>query len=439
MTFNKNQIIVIASVFGAVLILILIFTGIIPGLKPKPEVVEQYEATLEFWGVFDTPESYRAGFQNFGTIYPKVTINYRGFSDPENYERNIIEALAEGRGPDIFMIRNTSLLNYLGKTTPIPNQKFNIFQLRRLFPEIVEQDFSNQENIFALPASIDTLALIYNRDLFNQAGIVYPPATWEAFKDLIPKLVKRESATKIVRAAAAIGGSNKTISRAADLLSLLMLQTGTKMVNENLSGSEIASQQAINALEFYTQFSDAAKESYTWNDTMPKDLDFFSAEKTAMIFNYSKSIPEIQNKNAFLNLAVAPLPQPKAAQKPITFANYWGYVVSRQSRFNNVAWDFILKLTTDEGNAKSYIDSAKKPPALLSLINQAVNDESKPNEAVFAKQTLIAKSWPETEPLTIQKIFSNAISSVITGQKSVKGALEEANNLVSQILSRRTQ
>ncbi|MDI6734329.1 MAG: extracellular solute-binding protein [Patescibacteria group bacterium] len=439
MAFTKNQIIVIAAILGLILIVILVFSGIIPGLKPKPEVVRHYEANLEFWGIFDTPEAYSEAFQNFKNIYPGVTVRYQGFSDPEEYERNITEALAEGRGPDIFMIRNSALLNYLNKIASVPNNKFDIYKLKRLFPQIVEQDLSYQENIFALPTSIDTLALIYNKDLFNQAGIVYPPTTWEDFKEIIPKLAKRESTTKIIKAAAAIGGSEKTVSRAPDLLSLLMLQTGTEMVGKDLNSAKLSSQEGVNAMEFYTQFSNAAKESYTWNDTMPKDLNFFSEEKVAMIFNYESALPEIKNKNAFLNIAVAPMPQPKTAKKAITYANYWGYTVSKQSKYSDVAWDFIIELTTDEGNAKNYANATLKTPALLSLINLVANNESNPDASIFAKQALIAKSWPEIDPMAVSKIFSQAISYIITGQKNTIDALEQANNEIAQILKRRSR
>ena len=34
----------------------------------------------------------------------------------------------------------------------------------------------------ALPLSIDTLAMIYNKDLFNTAGIATVPATWEGLQ-----------------------------------------------------------------------------------------------------------------------------------------------------------------------------------------------------------------------------------------------------------------
>jgi len=42
-------------------------------------------------------------------------------------------------------------------------------------------DFLYQGQPYASPLSINTLALFYNRDLLNEAGIVLPPVTWEEF------------------------------------------------------------------------------------------------------------------------------------------------------------------------------------------------------------------------------------------------------------------
>ncbi|MBI5733202.1 extracellular solute-binding protein [Candidatus Jorgensenbacteria bacterium] len=436
---SKNQFIFIGVILFLITIVTLLFLGIIPGLKLQPGGggPTEKEITLEFWGLFDGPDAYTATIQNFKYIYPHVTVKYRSFNDIKTYEHDLIEALAEGRGPDVFTIKNTDLLKYTNKALPVDPNKLSIYRLRELFPAIVEQDFAPQGFIFALPTSIDTLALIVNRDILNRAGIVFPPGTWEDFKSVIPKLTKKER-TKIVEAAASIGGSGKTVTAASDILSLLMLQTGTTMVKNDVSAAVFASELGLNALNFYTQFSDATKDSYTWNDTLPRDVDFFGQEKIAMMFGYSTTLAEAKSKNAFLNAFVSPILQPKSAVKHITYASYFGYVTSKQSKAPDVAWDFILELTTNESNVSSQLFVTKRPPALLTLINQAINDPSNPDMAVFAKQALIARAWPKVDSLNVDQVFSGLIESVITGAKNPGSALEEAQGSVTSILSRRS-
>ncbi|MEK7086866.1 MAG: extracellular solute-binding protein, partial [Patescibacteria group bacterium] len=399
---------IIVAVLGLIVVIFgLIFAGVLPGLQKNGKNPKKVQANLEFWGVGDTAQSYEEIFSNFKTVYPDVTINYRGFENADDYEIALLDSLAAGKGPDIFMIQNASLSREMNKIAPAPATKLSLLALRQ-FPKIVEQNFASQNSVYGLPLSIDTLALIYNRDLLNQTGVAVLPENWEDFTSLVPKLVKTDSAKKIERAGAAIGGSAKTIDGASPLLYALMLQTGTKMTSVDFKSATFASKEGLHALNFYAQFADAKNKTYTWNDALPNSLDAISQGTAVMIFNYASSIQKIKSRNAFIDLGVAPLPQPKTAGQALAYANYWGYVVSRQSKNQNLAWDFVIKMTTDAANANTYVKQTKKPPALLALIDQYLND---PNLNVFARQALIARSWPQADPKKIDEIFSRMIEA----------------------------
>ena len=221
MKLTKSQIIIVGVVGLLVLALLLIFIGVLPGLR-KEDPKASIKTNLEFWGVFDSEESYNLAVAAYRETYPGVTVNYRRFTDVAGYERTLLDALASGTGPDIFMMRNRSLPRDINKLVPVPAAKFSILALRNLFPQIVESDFVSGGAIYALPVSIDTLALYYNHDHFDQAVITSPPATWEEFEAAVPKLVKKEK-SEITRAAAAIGGSADSVENAVDILSLLMV------------------------------------------------------------------------------------------------------------------------------------------------------------------------------------------------------------------------
>ncbi|MCP6720140.1 MAG: extracellular solute-binding protein [Patescibacteria group bacterium] len=432
MNLTKPQLIIIGAVGLVVLVLVLVFTGILPGLKNEKGKIR---ANLEFWGVFDTLPDYETAVGNFKKIYPDVTVNYRGFSNVKEYETTLLDSLAAGKGPDIFMIRNRSLPREINKIVSVPPTKLSLIQLRNLFPQVVEADFAPQGAIYALPLSLDTLALIYNQDFFNQAAIIAPPETWEDFESLIPKLIKRDPEENITRAAAAIGGSLKTIDRAGDILSILMLQTGAKMVSDDFGAATFASNEGLNALNFYVKFADPESQAYTWDDSFPGALDAFSEEFVVMIFDYASAIPEIKSKNPFINFAVSPLPQPESADRSVAYPDYWGYAVSRQAgRYQNIAWDFVIALTTKTNNARGYFNKTRKPPALRTLINERLND---PDLDVFVRQALVARSWPQIDPDGIEQIFSGMIESVVTGGSSVRDAIEQAEESVTRLMQRR--
>jgi ABC-type glycerol-3-phosphate transport system substrate-binding protein len=432
---TRHQKIIISITGFIILIFILIFTGVIPGLRPGTK--ERPKADLEFWGVFDSISAYRPVIDQFQNLHPGIRINYRQFDDPRAYEKELINALAANRGPDIFMLHNTWLPKHYDKISPLSQEKLNFaVYSNQLFPEVVTQDFTSNKIIYAFPLSVDTLVLIYNKNIFNQSGVALTPTTWWEFQNIIPKLRILDKTGQFTRAGAAIGGSNKSINRATDLLSLLMLQAGAPMVDSDFTRATFSQtltggfSPGLNALEFYTRFTNPINFDYTWNEALHYSPDAFAEGSVAMIFNYAEQLAYLKTKNPFLNFAVAPMPQTKPAE-PVNYANYWGYTVSNKTLYSDLAWDLVLLLTTNQDNAKAYLQETQKPPALRFLIDEYLND---PEFGVFTKQILTAISWPQIDNNAVETIFSNMIESVISGKQTTRAALSQAEAQITQLM-----
>lgn len=428
---TKNQIVIVGGIGVVVLLFALMFAGVIPGLRPGPTVVT--DADLTIWGL-DPKKSIDPAIAAFAAKYKGLTIAYREFTDEAEYSATLLDSLAAGTGPDIFVVRNAGVLEHANKIAPLSTQNFPLLSLRRLFPQTVERDFVMNNAIYALPASMDTLALIYNKDTMNQAAIIDPPGTWEDFVALVPKLTVVDSSRRIERAGAAIGGSTQNIDRAADILSLLMLQNGVPMVGADLRSANFSGAGATEALSFYTQFANTGSSVYTWNAGLPKALDLMSQGRLAMLFDYSGALTELRARNPLLNLDVAPIPQRAGTAQPITYASYWGYTVARQSTNQDLAWNFILTLTTDTAVASAHAIETHRVPALLSLLNTYLTN---PTLNVFARQALIARSWPQFAPLSVTGIFSDMIDLVNGNRASVTEAVKLGEGRVSQLMSKR--
>ena len=239
---------------------------------------------------------------------------------------------------------------------------------------------------------------------------------------------------RIQKPAAAIGGTNKSINRGTDLLNLLMLQTGTKMVEDDFSRASFDSPEGLEALNFYTNFANPSSPNYTWNESLAYSMDSFAAGETAMMFNYSHQIAFLKEKNPFLNFRVIPILQPQNKVQEVNYANYWGLAASSKTPNREIAQDFILFLTANPQNSNAYLNLTGKPPALRGLINQYLSD---PELGVFAKQALTARSWPQIDNSTVENIFSEMIESVLTGKLSAKRALEEAEGRVNNLMQTR--
>lgn len=395
----------------------------------------ELSGTINFWGVFDSPAAMGEVISAYRATQPKVDVVYRQI-DPNSYESELINALASGRAPDVIMFHNSWLPKHINKILPLDPAQISIPQYRELFPQVAEQDFAPDNAVYALPLYIDTLALFYNQDTFDNSSIAVPPKTWGEFEKLIPKLRQLDKLGRIQKPAAAIGGSNRSINRAPDLLSLLMLQTGTEMVSKDFSRANFSSKEGINALNFYTKFANPISPAFTWSDSFGYSLDSFSVGDTAIMFNYGYQAPYLRDKNPFLNFRVIPMLQPDDRSQEVNYANYWGLAMTVAAQNKLVAQDFIIKITTDPTIAERYLTITKRPPALRSLINKYIND---PEIGTFARQALTARSWPQIDSVEIDKAFSEMISAVLTNRLSSQRAIEEAAGKVSQLMDQRAR
>ncbi len=419
LNLSKNQLLIVGSVFFVVIITVLIFTGILPGFtqKPFPAPVQ-----LNFMG-FDDRRVYQPIIDAFQKLYPHIRVNYQQV-DSASYEEVLIDDLAAGRGPDIFMFHNTWLPKHFDKVFPASESQLPLSQLEALFPTVVRQDFAPDGTIYALPLYIDTLALFYNKSIFDDKSIALPPANWLEFQKLVSRLPLP---------AAAIGGSADSIHRATDILSLLFLQSGTPMIDSSFSRANFAS-QGLSALNFYLKFSDPKSEFYTWNDSQPFSLAAFADGRLPMMFHYLNQANLLRRSAPFLDFGVALMPQPVTSGPAVNFANYYGLAVSGRTFYPKEAWDFIIFATTNTDASLTYLEGVGQSPALRSLINLNINSA---DIGVFAKQALTARSWPQIDNKAVENSFSRMIKSVLTGALLPDQALRQSEAEITQLIQRK--
>lgn len=445
--YQKNRIILSSVVM---LFLVFIVLGILGVFSPesKPEITPgKKKIDLVFWSIFDSKDAFRPVMQAYKAENTNVTIKYEQ-KDYTNYRELVADLLSAKRGPDIYVVHHTWLPLERDRLVPM-NDMLDIDAplVISKYPDVFRFDFVDEElnqepKIYALPLSIDTLALYYNKDYFNSNNIVTTPRTWEEFVDVVKKLRRIDEAGNIIVAGAAIGsGSNERINRSMDILSLLMMQSGAEM---NDDFGRITFDKGVvdkdgqiyypakEALSFYTSFSNPLSENYTW--TWPPgdkySIDSFAEGSSAMMINYSYHRSTVREKNPLLNFSVAPIPQAKDSLIKINYPSYWGYAVPKVSQYPDVAWDFI-NFMAQEDNVKIYLDKTDRPTALKSLITYQQKDSEL---AVFSSQILSAKSWKQPDFFEVQKIFENAIDTVLSGEKSTMDSMKNAASQINAVL-----
>ena len=425
--------IIIFTVVG--ILMLLAISAFIFGKKPGANE----KASLEFWGT--DPSSYwTAIISAYQTANPNITIKYVQ-KNPSSYEKDFINSLASGTGPDIISINNTWLNKHLNKLSPMPGGLMSLQGFKNTFADVASIDLVKSNRIYGIPFYIDTIGLYYNKSLFNNAGIINPPKTWDEFSEDIKQLTQKDGSGDFIRSGAALG-TVSNVNYASDILSLLMLQTGTPMLSSDGKKASFDTTVSLqgkafnpgeSALNFYTSFALSSKPVYTWNARMPQAIEAFKTGASAMYLGYAKDLKQITS--AVNNLGVAPAPQIKDSLKDssyldINFASYQAGAVTGISTKKDTAWNFLFFVSTKNAQG-SYISASHLPPARKDLISYTVSDALL---NIFAKQTLTATSWAQPDDAEVKKIFERMINSVSLSQTSAKEAIKEAVAEVTNLL-----
>jgi ABC-type glycerol-3-phosphate transport system substrate-binding protein len=124
--------------------------------------------------------------------------------DSATYNADLINAMASGSGPDLFMIAGEDLFSFSDKVLTIP---YSIVPQGSFLASYVEESqlFLNSQGELALPFTLDPLVMYWNRDLFASAGIASPPKFWNDFLTLAPKITSLDTRSNIKTSAVAIG------------------------------------------------------------------------------------------------------------------------------------------------------------------------------------------------------------------------------------------
>lgn len=420
----------ILGTFGVFIILgVLAFSGILPGFSNTSKDKNQFLGNVVIWGTLSQTQLAKV-IEDFNSANKDVvTIVYTEKSKGA-FESELVEALAEGSGPDMILLPQDFILRHRNKIYPIP---YEVLAERTFKDSFLEEGelYLGSTGAYAVPFMIDPLVMYWNRDIFSSALVSTPPSYWDEFFGLAKTITKIDNNSNIKKSLVSFGEFDN-VANAKDILSMLIMQAGSSIIEIDESGTyrSTLSKEGSNgvspadeAFRFYTEFSNPTKTSYSWNRSLPYSRDMFTTGDLALYFGYASEYASLQKKNPHLNFEVTTVPQTRTADRKLTFGKMQGLAVLKSSRILS-ADIAAAKLLSSKDSISSVSTALNLPPVRRDLLAQKPKDSYL---SVFYDGALLSKGWLDPSSSETNAIFSEIVKDITSGRRKLSSAVDNGN------------
>lgn len=360
--------------------------------------------------------------------------------DRRTIATDLAAAIAVNEAPDLVLTSQEELQALTKIIVPIPFSTLPAAAFNNAFIEEGKM-LATPDGVgyYGLPFLVDPLVLFSNQSILASSGVAKPPETWEALTGLVPHVAQITPTKKITRGLIALG-TYDNVRNARGILSSLFLQTGIPLsaymngeLAANLTGSPADNAtpgQAV--LNFYTQFADPSKVSYTWNASLQNSQQAFLAGDLALYLGFVSEARFLRSANPNLNFSVSTLPQPATANLKSAYGLVYSFMVPRGAKNASGAYLAAAFLT---GTAPQ-IAAATLSGLAPATLNQLATAPADPVAAVAYAEALYAKGWLSPLPAATDPIFSSMITGVISGRLDPGMALTLSEGSLTSLLQK---
>lgn len=424
---SNFQTILVAIFLSFFVFAVLIFSG---AIKIGTSNNTSIQGKVVIWGTFSSSVMNNV-IDNLSVASKDLTLVYVN-KNPLTYQQELIEAIANGNGPDLFIITPDMIKkneNFIYKT-PYANYPEKVF--RDSFIDGADIYLDN-DGVVAYPLAVDPIVLYYNKDILTNEGIVYPPETWDELFTLNSILTKKDNSGTISQSMIALGQYDN-VNNAKDILSALLIQNNNPIVIRGEDGKYISMLKSnpsnllvspIHAvLKFFIEFSNPSNSAYSWNRSLPSSLNMFTSGKLAFYLGRASELFNIESINPNLSFDVTSIPQIKNTTSKRTYGEIYAIAVSNKS--TNLTSAFSVANVLSNGQDATNLSVALSlPPASRSLIT--VKPEN-PYLFTFFNGALVFRSWLDPNSIGSNLIFKELVENILSNRLSMNEAVNKAQD-----------
>jgi multiple sugar transport system substrate-binding protein len=382
--------------------------------------------TLDYW-VFESGGL--AGsfleqlIQEFEAQNPNVTINITAYPE-DNYGVKLDTAIAAGKEPDLVLVFGPEQMR-AGLLLPLDDMvEEHGIDLSTYVPSIVEpgDEFScaYEDSLYCLGSYAGSVQMLYNKDMFEAAGIeppaAYPPMTPDEFV---------ETACQLTDQANGVWGG-----AASDPLAYAPWET---FFSDDGRTAEFNSPEAVEQFELLASgYERGCFPTSNILDPWEQGRDYFAREQLAMVITDFQDLDKVESAGIDWGSTASPTPP---GEEPYFFVWTDSVGVMASTDHPEEAQDFIAFLTT-RGQELRAETSGDMPLDLqvaeeINWANDVPGREdgievlSNARTAIF-----IPNRWDVIGP------YYDAWGFVIGGEKTAQEALDEANPAIQENLDK---
>lgn len=253
----------------------------------------------------------------------KFERTYIPFAD---LKTKLLQGLAGDELPDIVVIDNPDHQSFAeaGVFADITEEVEEWGQADLYYPGAMDSTKLG-DAYYGIPNNSNALAIYYNKDLFDEAGITDIPETWDQFAKTAKKLT-----TDDVKGFAMAGV--KSEESTFQFLPYLW-QTGADLDSFDSPGAK----KAMNFIKDLVEDGSLSANMINWDQS--DVLVQFQTEKAAMMENGPWQIPILEEESEDLNWGVFLMPTDETSASVLGGENW---AITADSENKKEAWDFLM-------------------------------------------------------------------------------------------------
>lgn len=340
-----------------------------------------------------------------------------------DFDTKIQTSLAGGEPPDVFYIDSFRLPDFVdaGALEPAEGHIDNPDD----FYDSLRDAFTLDGTFYCPPKDFSTLALEYNTDMFDAAGLDYPDEDW-TWDDL------RSAAEALTNEDEGVYG----LVLSADFARWIafLYQAGGTVTNADFTEMTINSPEALEALEFYVGL---VQDGYA---AQPSDLDSgwngeaFGKEQAAMTVEGNWIVPFMADQFPDVNYDIAQLPAGPGGEATMAFTVCYAVPADIPAERQEAAFELVNFLTGPDG-MEQWTDLGLAMPTRESLRDGWL--EQFPELQPFLDGAEYARPWqfrPGFQDVldTVNDGLQQAFAGTMTPEMVLENAAEVGNEVLAR-------